>query len=110
MIDQLLVSQANILPEVIKRILEIISPQRIILFGSTARGSADSDSDLDLLLIVSSPAHRRQIEQQIYNNLRGIKTPVDVIVATDADIEKYGDRIGFIYRPAIREGLVVYEA
>ena len=108
--EHLMISSESILHEVINRILDIINPQRIILFGSTARREEDSDSDLDLLLIVSPPVHRRQIEQQIYSNLRGIKTPVDIIVATDDDIEKYGDRIGLIYRPALREGRVVYEA
>ena len=95
---------------VVQRILGVVQARRIVLFGSTARGTQGADSDLDFLVIVTGPAHRRQIEQQIYANLRGIVTPVDVVVATEDDIQKYGDRIGAIYRPALREGRVVYEA
>jgi predicted nucleotidyltransferase len=80
-----------------------------MLFGSAARNQVNTDSDLDILVIMAGPVHRRQIEQCIYTNLRGVRFPVDVIVATEEDIEKYGDRIGTIYRPALREGIVLYE-
>jgi len=36
--------------------------------------------------------------------------PVDVVVVTEEDIERYGDGIGTILRPALREGEVIYEA
>ncbi len=97
------------LQSVLGQILQVIKPQRIVLFGSAARGEMKTDSDLDILVIVRGPVHRRQIEQKIYANLRGIKQPVDVIVATEEDIENYQDHLGMIYRPAIREGRVVYE-
>lgn len=96
--------------EILQRILDVIQPRRVILFGSAARGQMKPDSDLDFLVIVCSPIHRRKIEQQIYANLHGITVPVDVIVATEEDIEKFGNRIGTIYLPALREGKVVYEA
>jgi len=100
---------ADIVDEIIQRIVATAHPQRILLFGSMARGQFNADSDLDMLVIVSGPVHRRKIEQQIYANLHGITIPVDVVVATEEDINKFGDRIGSIYRPALREGKVVYE-
>jgi len=100
----------DVLEDVIERILSIIQPRRIVLFGSAAHGPMTPDSDLDFLVIVRSPIHRRKIEQQIYANLHGITVPVDVVVATEEDIEKFGNQIGTIYRPALREGKVVYEA
>jgi predicted nucleotidyltransferase len=101
--------QQDVIEEVLRRILGIVQPRRVVLFGSAARGQMTKDSDLDLLVIVPGPVHRRQIEQRIYTNLHGVHFPVDVIVATEEDIEKYGDRIGTIYRPALREGKVLYE-
>ena len=53
--------------------------------------------------------HRRSLAQEIYRHLHGIRLPVDVIVVTEQDIEQYGDRVGTILRPALREGQVIYE-
>ena len=103
-------SQPELLKIVLQRILRVVQPSRVVLFGSAARGQMTPDSDLDLLVIVPSPAHRRQLEQSIYTHLRGVHFPVDVVVATEEDIEKYGDRLGTIYRPALREGKVIYES
>jgi predicted nucleotidyltransferase len=99
----------DILGEIIQRVLKVVHPRRIVLFGSAARGQMGPDSDLDLLVIVRGPAHRRALAQQIYRNLHGIPLPVDVVVATEQDIEQYGDKVGTILRPALREGQVIYE-
>ena len=109
MVNELSPRVAKIADEVKRRILQTVQPQRVLLFGSAARGEMTPDSDLDVLVIVPGPVHRRQIEQHIYASLRGLHFPIDVIVATEEDIEKYGDRIGTIYRPALREGKVLYE-
>jgi predicted nucleotidyltransferase len=99
----------DILGEIIERVLKVVYPRRIVLFGSAARGQIGPDSDLDLLVIVRGPAHRRAPAQQIYRNLHGIPLPVDVVVATEQDVEQYGDKVGTILRPALREGQVIYE-
>jgi hypothetical protein len=65
---------------------------------------------LDLLVIVREPVHRRAVAQEIYRNLHGILLPVDVVVVTERDVEQYGDKVGTILRPALREGQVIYEA
>jgi uncharacterized protein len=103
-------SVAKKVNEVARRIIALAKPQRVVLFGSGARGQLGPDSDLDFLVIVRSPVHRRHLEQKIYSNLHGIGMPVDVIVATEEDIARYGESVGMIYRPALREGVVVYEA
>lgn len=99
----------GILDEVVQRILGVVRPQRIVLFGSAARGQMGPDSDLDLLVIVCGQVHRRALAQRIYRNLHGIPMPVDVIVGTEEDIEEYGDEVGTILCPALREGQVIYE-
>jgi uncharacterized protein len=51
----------ELLQEVVQRILSVGSPEKIVLFGSRARGQARPDSDLDLLIIEESdlPRYRR---------------------------------------------------
>ncbi len=104
------VPHQDVLDEVIQRVFRVVHPRRIVLFGSAVRGQMGPDSDLDLLVIVRGPVHRRSLAQEIYRNLHGIPLPVDVVVATEQDIEQYGDKVGTILRPALREGEIIYEA
>jgi predicted nucleotidyltransferase len=104
------VPRQDIIDEVIRRVSKIVHPRRIVLFGSAVRGQMGPDSDLDLLVIVRGPVHRRTLAQEIYRNLHGIPLPVDIVVATEQDIERCGDSVGTILRPALREGEVIYEA
>jgi predicted nucleotidyltransferase len=94
--------------EVTRRILETVQPQRVLLFGSSARGEYTKDSDLDVLVIVQGPVHRRNLAQKINHNLHGIGMPVDVVVATEEDVAQYGEKLGTILRPALKEGRVLY--
>jgi len=77
------------LQEIIRRIVEVAHPDQIILFGSTARGVAKPESDLDLLVITPEPIHRGQLTGEIYMNLFGVGKAVDVIVVTPEDIHRY---------------------
>jgi len=99
----------ELLQEIIRRIVETVQPEKIILFGSAARGETGPDSDLDLLVIKACD-HRRNTARKIRRQLIGIGVPIDIIVAKPEDIERYGDAIGLIYRPALREGKVLYAA
>jgi|GEM_PF-3640618 len=56
----------NILDKIIKAILQVIIPDKIILFGSQARGDAKIDSDYDILIVKSGIANEFSIEGQIY--------------------------------------------
>ena len=55
---QVVVDEA-VLAEVVRRLVEAVDPDKIILFGSRARGDYRPDSDLDLLVIKASeePQH-----------------------------------------------------
>lgn len=54
----------DVLQDIVRRLVAAVDPDRIILFGSRARGDAKPDSDVDLLLIKASdePPHRRIIK------------------------------------------------
>lgn len=97
------------LDEIIRRIVEVAHPERIILFGSAARGDVGPDSDLDLL-VVKRGVHRRRLARQIYRALFGIPVPVDVIVVTPEDVQAFQGKVGTIIDPALREGRELYAA
>lgn len=99
----------KVLDEIVRRIVKVAKPQRIIMFGSAARGEMGPDSDLDIL-VVAACDHRRNTARKIRRELFGISVPIDIIVAKPEDIERYRDSIGLIYRPALREGKVLYAA
>jgi len=97
------------IPEITRRILAVSNPRQIILFGSYARGDYGPDSDLDLLVVedeidsVSAETHR------LYRALSGLDVPVDIVVARTAYVQRYGDLVGSVVRPALREGRVIYD-
>jgi uncharacterized protein len=99
----------EILQEIVRRIVAAVQPEKIILFGSAAREEMGPDSDLDFL-VIKSCKNRRHTAMKIRRKLIGIGIPKDIIVATPEDIERYKDTIGLIYRPALKEGKVLYVA
>jgi predicted nucleotidyltransferase len=96
------------LPLIKRRIVRGFRPDRIILFGSQARGDARQDSDADLLVVIPGNAHRRHAEAAIYGSLAGIPFGTDVIVVHPEDIEVGADLVGSVLEPALREGRTLY--
>ena len=100
----------KLLQEITRRIVTSVEPRRVLLFGSAVRGNMTRDSDLDVLVVMRASAHRRQTAQKIYRNLHGTGIAVDIIVATEKDIERFGNSAGTILKSALQEGRVLYEA
>ena len=96
--------------EIIKRIIKAVNPDKIILFGSRARGTVKPDSDIDLVVVVSGDIHRRKTAQKIYMSLIGVGCPVDVIVLKPEDLEKYKNSVGVIVPEILKEGKELYAA
>jgi predicted nucleotidyltransferase len=101
---------ATLLDEIVRRVVAVARPDRIVLFGSAARGDMGPDSDVDLLVIKSRVAHRRRLAQQIHQAFFGLGIPVDVIVVTPEDVRAFSNKVGTIIEPALREGREVYAA
>lgn len=76
------------LTEIRDRLVAALNTTSMYLFGSHAWGSPSADSDFDLLVVVSEssepPAQRAA---RAYKALAGVRTPVDVIVRTEAEID-----------------------
>src|SRR5438046_10551277 len=100
----------KVLAEIVQSVVEVAQPDRIILFGSAARGEMGPDSDVDLLVIKSGVPHRGRLAEEIYMRLFGIRVPVDVMVVTPEDVEHQRGKVGSIIGPALREGREVYAA
>jgi len=101
-------SLEDTLTEIVKRILLVVQPKKIILFGSAVRGEMGPNSDLDLLVIVPSSEHQRKTSQKIYRNLIGVGFAADIIVITEQNVERYKNNIGMILKPALEQGRVLY--
>jgi predicted nucleotidyltransferase len=84
-------------------------PEKIILFGSHARGTAGPDSDADLLVVMRVEGSRRERATAIDLALLGIDMPADIVVVTPEELERQKDVIGTFIYPAVREGQVLYE-
>lgn len=97
------------LPEITRRIVETSNPEKIILFGSYARGTFGADSDLDLLIIIPGVKHLREESIRVRRALRGLLVPVDIVIATPEQIERLGNTAGLVYQTALSEGKVLYE-
>jgi len=100
----------KVLAEIVQSVVEAAQPDKIILFGSAARGEMGPNSDIDLLVIKSGKFNHWRLLTTIYRRLRGDLAAVDVVLATPEDIELYGDSPYLVFYPALREGRVVYGA
>jgi uncharacterized protein len=97
------------LDEIVRRIVEVAGPERVLLFGSAARGTAGPQSDLDFLVVKSGRYNPRAVAGAIYQRMRGIAQAIDLVVVTPRQIEQYRDSPFSVVYPALREGRVVYE-
>ena len=97
------------LDDIIRRVVEVAEPDRIILFGSAARGEISRHSDVDLLVVKDAP-DLRQLTAKVYRRLYGVGAAVDIVMITPQDVERYKDSHALIVKPALREGTVMYES
>jgi predicted nucleotidyltransferase len=93
----------------IRRLVERFNPERIILFGSQARGTADDRSDADFLVITELTAKRRVLMLEMDRALSGIGLARDIVVLTPEEFERDREIPGTIARPASKEGKILYE-
>ena len=98
-----------VLREIVARLVSAVDPERLILFGSRARGTGGPDSDYDILIVKgeSEPALRRT--GPLCRKLRGIPKPVDLLWFTPEEVADWSAVRQHVISQAVRTGLVVYE-
>jgi predicted nucleotidyltransferase len=95
--------------EVVRRLVDEFHPDAIYLFGSHAWGKPNADSDMDLLVIIEKSGEKpvqRAVRAQ--RSLRGVKVPVDVLVKTRKEFERYTSVKASLEAQITREGKLLY--
>jgi predicted nucleotidyltransferase len=91
-------------------IVERFHPERIILFGSQARGDARRDGDLDLCVVMETSERPVKRSIKIASIFKGRYWPMDIVVYTPQEFEEWRQVKGFLIHTIATEGKVLYDA
>jgi uncharacterized protein len=95
--------------EMVRRIVQRFAPDKIILFGSYASGTAGPDSDVDLFIVMRVDGSKRQRAVELHGLLAGMGVPKDLIVVTPEECVQYRDIPGTVIGSALLEGKILYD-
>ena len=82
---------------------------QIILFGSHARGDAQPQSDVDLLVVFSELSDKRKTAVDIRRTLADLPVAKDILVTTPEELARYRNQVGTVLRAVQRDGEILYE-
>jgi predicted nucleotidyltransferase len=103
----------EVIQEIVRRFVSVADPRQIVLFGSWARGDARADSDVDMLVIEDGPFSpensRRDAAVRLDRALRGLTVPVDILVFTPDEVEKWSRSVNHVVYDALHEGRLLYD-
>lgn len=96
---------------IVKKLVLDYKPEKVVLFGSAARGEFRKGSDIDLLIVKESKKKRVFRIQEVFRTLRSLRRniPLEPLVYTPSELAnrlKLGD---FFVERALEEGKVLYE-
>ncbi len=77
----------RLMREIFRRIVATARPEKVILFGSRARGEARIDSDIDLLVVADDPRPRSLRAPSLYGVLSDIPVAMDILVYRPEEVE-----------------------
>ena len=108
-----MVSQSQI-DEVVKLLVAECHPEKIVLFGSHANGSAKADSDLDIALVKPSslPMFKRgrEVRSILRSNGRRWTFPMDILVYTPEEVKLWESDPYSMLHEIFKTGKVLYES
>jgi predicted nucleotidyltransferase len=96
--------------QIVTFITSKISPERIVLFGSYARGENRKNSDIDILILMKNLKNEREITGLLYKELLNsdISIPIDFLAIDYDKYNKLKNKIGYIYKTIEKEGRILY--
>lgn len=103
------VPASDALAELVKRIVQAVQPEQILLFGSHVWGQPNAESDIDLLIVLSAssqPGYRRA--REVYRSLRGLRLPIEVVVRTRDEMTRAARVPTSLERQALDRGRRLY--
>lgn len=101
---------SELISYVVEKIVREIQPEKIILFGSYARGDFNHDSDLDLFIIKNGKESSRIMRRKVDSLLWGRRFPVDLIVRKPEEVEwNFRAKNPFYLYHIFKDGKVLYE-
>jgi predicted nucleotidyltransferase len=92
-----------------QKIVERFHPEKIILFGSYARGDASENSDVDLLVILRTPLPQPARSAPMYSLLRDYACGKDILVYAPEEVREYQALPMTLVHRALSEGIVLHE-
>lgn len=103
-----MISEEEII-KLVDKIASRILPNKIMLFGSYAKGSATNKSDLDLFIIKDTHLPMSQRNEEVRSFLTNLLIGVDVHIYTPEEVEEYGAEEYSFVHSVLKTGKVVYE-
>lgn len=96
--------------ELVARIVDRVRPEKVIVFGSYAKGTAHVGSDLDLCVVAETSLPQACRADALRPLLGSYLVPVDVHVLTPEEVREYGKQEHSFVHSVLRSGRVVYAA
>lgn len=99
----------DLIRDIVRRIVDTVQPEKVILFGSRSRRDSRPNSDFDVLVIKEShePRHRRSVP--LYVALADLPVEVEVMVYTPQEVQEWSEVPQAFVTTAVREGTTIYE-
>ena len=104
----------ELIDEMARRIVAEIDPEKVVLFGSWARGAASEQPDVDFLVVEREPfganRSRREEAVRIWQCLSEFRVPKDILVYSIGEVDQWKDSRYHVVGRALKEGKVLYES
>ena len=104
-------SVSEIKNEILKCLEQIgVKAEKVILFGSRARGDHSRGSDYDFLIITEKTypiKEKMAISQSVNRALASLLIPSDIIIKSSEEAEALKSQIGTVTREALKEGVEI---
>lgn len=108
-VDEIAMFRYDHVDETVNLIVSAFNPEKIIIFGSVARGTATDESDLDILVVMDSDSKPTRRAREIYSATSDIDLAMDIIVLTPDEFWDNRDSPYSFLSEIVRTGVVVYE-